>query len=639
MRLRSRARAVRATLALSLALSSILPAAAVPVAAADDLVLNIGTTQELDSTNPYDTALVTGYDTFLLTYDLLVNFGPDLEPWPGFAELWERASDGKSWEFKIREGMTWSDGEPATAEDACFSFQLNLDAIAAEGNVGIGYIDPSLGDAGATAVDCPDDTTMIISTEDASTRILQTYIPILPKHIFEGKTWENIGDAEQTPFNAPLVGTGPYKLAEWKTGEYVRFERNDTYWGEKGDAAEIVIRFFANADTMVQALRAGEIDYARGVNNDQFDALQTEEHIVTVEGTSNGWTELGFNAYGSGTGKTIPDGGPSTPALLDPAFRDALGYAVDKQQLLDRILGGYGTIGTTQVPPVLGQWHTEPATVRTFDLALAGQKLETAGYLLDSSNRRLDKEGNPINLSLVMPDSDDQFPDIAQFVQDWWGQLGITVTPQVLDSDTLIDLMLPPEAGGAANKADYDLFIWTWAGNPDPNALLDIFTCDAIGSSSDSNWCDEDYDRLFEEQNVAPSVEERKALLTEMQEMFYTQAPYHILYYDSELHAYRDDKFTGWANQPTANGTPFFTYGTINYSALKDVTTVAPSPSASAAPGASGAASPLPSGSGSSTADTGSNTPLILGGAVVILLVAAGGLLLARRRGKTVEEE
>ena len=322
---RIRARSGRALTAVGLVAALLLPAA-VPVSAQADRVLRVGTTQSLDSMNPYQTALVVGYEAFGLTYDLLVGFGPNIEPIPGFAESWERAADGKSWTFKIRPGMLWSDGKPATAQDACFSYQINLDAIAAESNVGLGYIDPSVGDSGITAVECPDDTTMIVTSSDPSDRILQNYVPILPKHIFGEMDYTAIGEEK---FDPPLVGTGPYQVVEWKTGEFARFERNPNYWGQQGAADEVVIQFFGTADTMVQALRAGEIDYARGVNADQFDALKTEPNITTVEGTSNGWTELGFNTYGTGTGKTIDGGGPSTTALLDPLFRDALGYAVD----------------------------------------------------------------------------------------------------------------------------------------------------------------------------------------------------------------------------------------------------------------------------------------------------------------------
>jgi peptide/nickel transport system substrate-binding protein len=636
MRSPLRARSVRALAATGLIAALLLPAAA-PAAAQESVVLRVGTTQSLDSLNPYGTALVVGYEAFLLTYDMLVGFDKDIKPMAGFAESWQRAADGKSWTFKFRDDLKWSDGQPATAQDACFSYQINLDAIAAEANIGLGYIDPSVTDSGITAVECPDDTTMIVTSSDPSDRILQNYVPILPKHIWGDKTYEQIGEDQ---FNAPLVGTGPYVAVEWKTGEYVRFERNPNYWGTQGYADEVIIQFFGTSDTMVQALQAGEIDYARGVNADQFDALSGVEDIATVVGTANGWTQLGFNTYGTGTGKTIEGGGPSTPALLDAAFRDALGYAVDKDLLLERILGGYGTVGTTNIPPALVQWHTPPATPRTFDLELAGQKLEAAGYVLDSAGKRLDKEGNPISLRLVMPDSDDTYPDVAQFISEWWGGLGIDVTPQVYDESTLIELMLPPEAEGEANKADYDLFIWGWSGSPDPNALLQIFRCDAIGGSSDSNWCNPAYDALYDQQLLADNTA-RKPLLDQMQEIFYTEAPYHILYYDANTDAYRTDRFAGWQNQPS-NGTPLFAYSTLGYTLLTAAEAAAsPEPSASAAApsaGTSAAPTPAPSGEGGDGDAASDNTPLLIGGVVLVAVVIVG-LVLARRRSSSDDDE
>jgi len=641
MRSPLRPRSARILASAGLVAALVLPAAS-HAAAADPVILRAGTLQDLDSLNPYQTALETGDESYLLSYNVLVDFGTNLEPVPGFADTWQRAADGKSWSFHIRDGMKWSDGTPATSADACFSYQLDLDAIKAGTNVGLGYIDPNLKDAGITAVSCPDPQTMIITSSDPSTRILQTGVPILPKHIWGGQTYKQVGDAK---FDAPLVGTGPYQAVEWKTGEYIRFKRNPNYWGTQGAADEVIIQFFGSADTMVQALKAGEIDYARGVNSDQFTALKGQPNIQPVNGTSNGWTEIGFNTYGTGTGKTIKDGGPSTKALQDPAFRDALGYAVDKQTLLDKVVGGYGTLGTGPVPPVLTQWYSPPNDVRTFDLAVAAQKLDAAGYHLDASGHRLDKEGKPINLRLVMPNTNSAYPKIAQFVVDWWGKVGVKVTSQVYDSDTLTNLMLPPEAGKASNKANYDLFIWDWGGVPDPNGLLQIFNCDAIGGSSDSMWCDHKWDDLYAQQNAATTVDQRKSLLAEMQQYWYDQAPYHIVYYDSELHAYRTDRFTGWTNQPS-NGTPLFTYGTLGYTKLTLASAASPSASASSPAGSAGPsgassgapATPAPSPSGDGSTSSGSSS-LLLVAVVAVVVVVVGGLVLRRRRGSAEDDE
>lgn len=640
MRAPVRHRLVHLLAALGLTGALLAPAVALPARAAEDPILRVGTTQDLDSLNPYATLLVSGYEVFQLTYNLLVDFGPDLEPVPGFAETWERAADGTSWTFTFRDDLKWSDGTPATSEDACFSWQVNIDAVADEGSIGAGYIDPGITDAGVTSVECPDPTTMIAYTEDASERILQTYIPILPKHIWGELDYAALGEAV---FEAPLVGTGPYIAQEWQTSQFVRFERNPEYWGTQGAADEVVIQFFKSDDTMIQALKAGEIDYARGPNADQLKALESEANIEIVAGSSNGWTQLAFNGYGASDGKTIPGGGPSTKALLDPAFRDALGYAIDKDLLVDRVLGGYGDVGTTVIPPVIGKWHVEPTTPRTFDIEVAKQKLDAAGYVLDGSGARLDKEGQPISLRLFFPDSDSLYANAAQFVQDWYGQLGIKVSAQVSDSTTLGNLILPPEAceepDCAEYKADYDIELWGWAWGPDPNNALQVFLCEAIGSSSDSQYCNPAYDELYAQQAAAQTDEERLAILTEMQNILYDEAVYDILFYDANLAAYRTDRFAGWQNQPLEDGTPFFTYSTLQYTMLTDATAEpSPTPEQSVEPGATEAPTPTADGG---TGDDGDNTALMAGilGAVIVVAGIALALVFRRRSGSGPAEE
>jgi peptide/nickel transport system substrate-binding protein len=643
-----RARLSRVLAALALTAAIILPAAA-PVGAADPVVLKLGTIENLRSLNPYQAAYFPDYETFQLNYNLLVDIGPNLEPWPGFADKWERSADGKSWRFHIRPGMKWSDGQPANAVDACFSYGLVIDAITKDESVGNGYLDPGLKDARVTKAECPDPETMLLYTEDGTTKVLKTTIPILPKHVWGKETYKTIGDAK---FKPPLVGTGQYQVVEYTADQVVHFKRNPNYWGKKGYADEIFIQIFKNADTMVQSLKRGDIDYARGVPVEQFNQLKGQPNIQTVAGDLAGWVELGFNNYGTGTGKTIKGGGPSTKALQDAAFRDALGYAIDKPTLVEKVRGGYGTPGSTQVPPVLENkeakppfsWHTEPSNLRTFDIALAKQKLDAAGYLLDASGNRLDKEAKQISLHLVMPDSEPSYPQAAQYIQDWFGQLGIKVKSDVIEENALYDIMLPPEADETSNayKARYDLFIWSWYETVEPNVLLQIFLCNQIGTSSDSLYCNPAYDKLYDEQNLASDDLQRKALIDQMQQLFYDQAPYHILYYDKQLDAYRTDKFGGWQNQPVDGGYPLFSYSVIDYQFLTDARTPSPPPSQSA--GAPAPSGPAPS-AGTTTpntvpaASTSNNAPLLIALVVIVLAAVGGGALMLRRRRTPEDEE
>ena len=121
-----RGRMVRVAAALGLTSALLLPAAA-PAAGADPVILKVGTIFAL--ADPYQAAYFPDYETFQLNFNLLVDFGPKLEPIPGFADKWERAADGKSWTFHIRTGMKWLDRNPADSADACFSYGLVIDAI------------------------------------------------------------------------------------------------------------------------------------------------------------------------------------------------------------------------------------------------------------------------------------------------------------------------------------------------------------------------------------------------------------------------------------------------------------------------------------------------------------------------------
>ena len=635
MRVSLRGRMARVVAVLGLTAALVLPAAA-PATAADPNVLKIGTTQDLDSLNPYQTALLVGYEIFTLNYDMLVGFGPNNETVAGYADSWTQSADGLTWTFKIRSGMKWSDGQPATAEDAAWTLQYYLDAQKAEVSLGYGYLDPYVLNAAITAVKATDPTTLTVTTSRKNDRILQMYLPILPEHVWKDVPIDKVGDFVNTP---PVVGTGPYQVVEWTNGQSARLVRNRLYWGPQGAADEIVFQFFPDAtNSMVDAFKNGELDYIRNPTGLQFDQLKALPGVVAINAAGNGFTQINFNCYD----KDIPDGGASTKAFRDPAFRAALGYAIDRKALITRVLNGYGTDGTTQVPAWQRAWHVDPTDPRTFDLTVAAQKLEEAGYPL-RDGVRYDKEGKPLNLSLMFPDSDASYPKVAQFIAEWFGQIGIKVTSRSTDSGTLgtteyLDTEIPIKG-----QLKYDMVIWGWVGDPDPNSLLQILTTEAISDSSDSQWSNAAYDALYTQQNEATTSDERKGFMTQMQQLFYDQAPYQILYYDDELHVYRTDKFSNWQTQPTDGGTPFFVNGSINYTTLQLASEASPSPAAAASGGPSAgasqgaAATPAPSGSGSSTSSGGNSTLLILG--IVIVLIAVGAAIVLSRRRRTATED
>ncbi len=176
--------------------------------------------------------------------------------------------------------------------------------------------------------------------------------------------------------------------------------------------------------------------------------------------------------------------------------------------------------------------------------------LDAAGYPRGSDGTRVDKQGKPINLRLYAPNTTPDYAKDAQFIQGWFGQVGIKVSAQVLDEGTLVDDEALDTTKPAKGQLDYDMVIWGWVGDPDPNALLQILLTSSIGSTSDSQWSNAQYDQLYDQQNQAATDAERKTFMDQMQQIFYDEAPYDILYYDNNLDAYHTDKFAGWQNQP-----------------------------------------------------------------------------------------
>ena len=215
--------------------------------------------------------------------------------------------------------------------------------------------------------------------------------------------------------------------------------------------------------------------------------------------------------------------------------------------------------------------------------------------------------------------------------KEWWAEVGVGVDAYVTEEGKLLDDLLPPEGGGLAN---FDIELWGWVGDPDPTSLLNVLRGEQIGSFSDSFYDNPRYDELFLLQRAESDPEKRFAQIKEMQELVYNEAPYIILYYDAELHAYRNDRFGGWTNQPSEGGTPLFGYGSGGYTKLTDLSAA---PVVTPAPGATAAPSAAP-GTPDPGTTSGDSTGLILGiGALVVII--AGGLFVMRRRGATATEE
>ena len=408
--------------------------------------LRIGTDQEFDSINPNLAFIATSAEAVLLDYDTLVGIGPDLAYAPtGFATSWTQ--DGSTWTFTIRPGMHWSDGQPADARDVAFTYRYVLASMdpgyrgpwAPDGNdrpregatrsdgapddpLSL-YGDLLVSGIGLRSAEAVDATTVRMTTAAPTTLLLGAGLPILPEHIWSTVTFASaVTDFGAAP---PVVGSGPFQAVDWTRGTSARFARNPEYWGARPYLDEIDFRFYPDQGSVADALRSGAIDFARPIAPADLDGLDADPAIAALARPGRGYTHLAFNTYG----KPIDGGGASTTAVRDPAFRDALGFAIDGAALVRGVLDGHGAPGSTIIPPLFAPFHVEPTQARRFDLAEAERRLQAAGYRdTDGDGIREDAQGRRIELRIDHPTDDPSYGRAATLASDPGGAEASVVT-------------------------------------------------------------------------------------------------------------------------------------------------------------------------------------------------------------------
>lgn len=613
-RTRILAAAGAAALALGVAVGS--GASATASGTDDKVVLTVGITQDIDSANPFTGYLAEAYEIYQLEYPtLLATSAEDFSPVPGLAESWEESADKTTWTYKIRAGLKWSDGQPLTAKDAAYTFNRILNGEYEQTNFG-SYT------ANITKAEAVDDTTLVLTVSKPSPIMERLAVYILPEHI-----WKDIDEKEVQSYKnegteaEPTVGAGPFVMVERQVGQFIRLKANDNYFRGRPAVDELVFKIYSNGDALGQALKKGEIDFADSLSANVYESLQGAEGITAVSAQYSGFNELAFN-----TGAALDDGTPigdGNPLLKDKKLRQAIGWAIDRQALVDKVLGGGGTAASTIIPPIYSALHLEPANPVGFDPEKAKQLLDAAGYTVGEDGIRQDAQGNKLSFRLYWRSDSEESKKSAQFIKGWLAAVGIEIKDKGLAADGPLTEVI--------GQGNFDMFEWGWVVEPDPNYQLSTFTCanrsykdgdSILANLSDSFYCNPEYDKLFEAQSVETDAAKRTEIVKQMQQMLYDDAPYVLTYYYDNREAYRSDRFTGFVPQPAPNGSLLFQYGTWSYENVKPVSAESPAASGSASAG---------TGSGSSSSSSSSNVPLIVGGVIALLAVLGIGVALGRR--------
>lgn len=564
-------------------------------------ILRLGWTSEPDNLNPFIGYESASYQIWALNYDKLgYNDAATLKDVPGLAESWTVSSDGKVWTFHIRQGVKWQDGQPLTADDVVFTYNFIIDNQISTYAMHVATIEK---------VTATDDYTVVMKCSKPTTNMLDTYIPILPKHIWSKVSGKTVATTYRN--NPPIVGSGPFQTVEFKKGKYVRMVANTDYWRGSPKIDEVIFEYYTNADSMVQDLKAGNIDACWGVPDAQLSSLSSTPGITAASYNTKGFDELAFNCYKGSKSK-------GAAACADPAFRRALNWAVDKDKIISVVYGGKANEGTSIIQSDYyssPDWHWEPSADERydFDLEKCKELLDEAGYKdVNDDGYREDKSGKSMTLRLWARTESVDSQNAGKLIAGWFKDVGLKINFETMDNGALSDAIYSYD--GSDWAPDYDMFLWGWGGSMDPNFILSVFTGDQVGSWSDCGYANSTYDALYEKQSTTLDKAKRKQLIDQMQQILYEDSPYIVLAYAHETQAYNTDRWTGWVESPSKSGAVWFTDNIDSFLNLEP------------------RASDTESGSGVATWIIA----LIVAAAVVVVVAA---VLLVKRSHKRVEEE
>jgi len=411
---------------------------------------------------------------------------------PRLATEWTPV-DETTWEFKLREGVKFSDGTPFNAEAVKFS----LERLA----------DPATKGPGAFIVNMIDEITVV---DDTTVRI-RTNTPFAPllAHLSHPVTAIVSPTAAQGDLSKNPAGTGPFLLADWKAGDSVTLKANPDYWGGKPKLETVVLRVIPEAGTQLTELKAGTVDLITGVQPERFAEIDNDPQLSATRFLGWGSMFLGFNMKS----------GP----LATPEVRQAIAMAIDRQGIVDTLRQGMAQFGNSLVPP----------TVFGSAVDLAGPEYDPEG-----AKALLAQAGvtTPLKLTLNTYEGAEN-QQIAQAIQAQLAQIGIDLDVVITDYGAFSE---------AIAADDHGLWLSSWG-----TVTMDAdYTFYALlhsqqhGADNKAFYANAQVDQWLTEARSTTDDDQRKALYRQIQKQVMVDLPYLNLYYPLSSYA-KNDRLQG----------------------------------------------------------------------------------------------
>jgi len=426
-------------------------------------------------------------------FSMLIRLDTNFKPVPDLAKSWTISDDGLTYTFKLNEGVKWHDGHPFSSADVKYTIDEVILPLHTRAGTYKSVID---------RVDTPDANTVIIRLKQPFGPLMNALgydFLILPKHLYEGT------DVKTNPYNAKPVGTGPFKFAEWKKGSYVILDKNKDYFVKGIPYLDrLVFQEIPDAAARVLALESGDIDYLayQALPSSSVPRLKTNPKLVT--------SLEGFEALAS---IEILAFNMDNPQLKDVRVRQAIAYAINKQEIVDKADYGIGKAATGPISS-LTTWAYEPNVNKyPYNLQRAAKLLDDAGLPM--------KDGTRMTLRLIADGGVELNRKACEILKEQLAQVGVKVDLQLVERNVMLDRVYV--------KRDYDMHVHGFSTGADPaidvSRLYVSTNIRPVSFTNGAGYRNPKVDDLFMQGQKAFKPEDRAKAYREVQKVLTDEIP------------------------------------------------------------------------------------------------------------------
>lgn len=530
---------------------------AAPAAAEGEKQIIFALSQEPELLNPLLATQTAAGEANSFIVEGLVEVDPDGEFFPTLAQEVPSvdnglvSEDGLTITYNLKQDILWSDGEPFTCDDVLFTYETISDP--ASGTVSTTGFDQ------LESVTCEDDYTLVLQFSEFYAPYLTLFSGIVPRHA-TGET----ADMVNWEYNRNPVGTGPFVVENWVSGDQIVLVANENYreYPDKPLVDQVVIRIIPSREVGKALITSGEIDILWNLTEADVPEFEADPNITVYSVPSPGTERLLLNLADPSLDATDDPLNNPHPILGDQRVREAIQLGIDKQFIVDELLFGATTVGSSELN--IGAYQCEIPTSE-YDPEAAMALLDEAGFTDEDGDGVREcqdclyaEEGTPLRLKLQTTSGDQLREETQQLLIEMMADLGL---------EFYIENVPSPELFGSwANDAfrkhgNYDVLMYTTSDGVDPQSqIFGYFHSSQMPTEANAGsgfnytrWVNEEADAAIEAAGASPDAAERDANYQTVCELVAEDLPHVYLYDRSDIHLARSNilnfAVNPWDNQ------------------------------------------------------------------------------------------